>query len=203
MSKPARFFRDAALCLALATLAACAGAKSTPSASPRPTGPRVIGEPVRPIVSTLIIPVEGVQASALRDSYHAGRSGGRTHQAIDIMAPRGTPVLAAADGEIMKLRQGGLGGIALYQLDRDGRTRYYYAHLDRYRRGLKEGQRVRQGEVIGYVGDTGNAGRGNYHLHFSIAILSDVRRYWEGENLNPYVLLKEAAYAAAPVEDEE
>jgi len=203
MSTPLRFFRSAVLCCTLAALAACAGAKPPPPA-PRPAGgPRVLGEPVRPIASTLIIPVEGVLASQLRDSYHAGRSGGRTHKAIDIMAPRGTPVLAAADGTILRLRQGSLGGNAIYQLDRDGRTRYYYAHLDRYRRGLREGEPVRQGEVIGYVGDTGNAGRGNYHLHFSVAILSDVRRYWEGENLNPYVLLREAAYAAAREEDDE
>lgn len=149
--------------------------------------------PVRPILApgaTLVIPVSGVHPDELRDSYQALRSGGRTHRAIDILAPRGTPVLAAADGTIIKLHRGKLGGNAIYHLDPDGRTRYYYAHLDRYARGLAEDDFVRQGEVIGYVGDTGNARRGNYHLHFSIAVLSDPRRYWEGVNLNPYPLLR-------------
>ncbi len=125
----------------------------------------------------------------LRDSYEAPRSGGRTHNAIDIPAPHGTPVLAAADGRILKLHVGDIGGNAIYHLDTDGRTRYYYAHLDRYADGLAEGQQVYRGQVIGYVGDTGNAGPGNYHLHFSIAILDDPRRWWEGVNLNPYLLL--------------
>jgi len=141
----------------------------------------------------LLIPVRGVRAEQLRDTYHDGRSEGREHLAIDIPAPRGTPVLAAADGRVIKLHSGSRGGTALYQLDPDGRTRYYYAHLDGYADGITEGAVVRRGEVIGYVGDTGNAGPGNYHLHFSIAILSDPHRWWEGENLDPYPVLRAAA----------
>jgi murein DD-endopeptidase MepM/ murein hydrolase activator NlpD len=97
--------------------------------------------------------------------------------------------MAATDGIIMKLREGGLGGTTIYQLDDDGRTRYYYAHLDGYARGITEGKRVWRGQVIGYVGATGNAAGGPYHLHFSIAVLHDLERYWEGANLNPYPLL--------------
>ena len=137
----------------------------------------------------MLIPVAGVRPDQLRDSFNAPRSGGRTHLAIDIMAPHRTPVLAAKDGTIIKLTAGSLGGITVYQLDDDRRTRYYYAHLDGYARGVREGARVWRGQVIGYVGDTGNAGAGNYHLHFSIAVLDDLERYWEGDNLNPYPLL--------------
>ncbi len=137
----------------------------------------------------LLIPVEGVGPRQLRDTYSASRSGGRVHDAIDIHAPRNTPVLAAADGVIRKLHSGERGGLSLYQMDDDGRTRYYYAHLDHYADGITEGRRVRRGDVIGYVGDTGNAAPGDYHLHFSIAILRDASRWWEGTNVNPYELL--------------
>jgi murein DD-endopeptidase MepM/ murein hydrolase activator NlpD len=137
----------------------------------------------------LLIPVEGVRPEQLLDTFQASRSAGRVHDAIDIAAPRGTPVLAAADGRIVKLFQSVPGGITLYQLGTDDRTIYYYAHLDRYADGIREGHYARRGEVIAYVGDTGNAGAGNYHLHFSILIVSDPKRYWDGKNINPYPLL--------------
>ncbi|HVF86912.1 MAG TPA: peptidoglycan DD-metalloendopeptidase family protein [Pyrinomonadaceae bacterium] len=155
--------------------------------------PDVSGEitPAMPGVSTkLLIPVAGVTADQLTDTYNDARSEGRTHNAIDIIAPRGTPVLAATDGRIVKLFYSERGGITIYQLDPDNRTVYYYAHLDRYADGLTEDHFARRGEVIGYVGDTGNAGAGNYHLHFSVSIVSDPKRHWDGENINPYPLLK-------------
>ena len=139
--------------------------------------------------ASLLIPVAGVRPHQLHDSYHAPRSGGRTHHAIDIMAPEGAPVVAAADGTVFRLRTGGIGGITIYQLGADGRTLYYYAHLRGYAAGIREGLPVRRGEVIAYVGDTGNAGRGNFHLHFSVGRLSDPSRWWESENVNPYPLL--------------
>jgi murein DD-endopeptidase MepM/ murein hydrolase activator NlpD len=138
----------------------------------------------------LQIPVAGVRPENLRDTFQDARSEGRAHDAIDIPAPRGTPVLAAADGRIVKLWQSVPGGTTIYQLDPDNKTIYYYAHLDRYADGLAEGQVVRRGQVIAYVGDTGNAGAGNYHLHFSISIVSDPKRYWDGTNINPYPLLR-------------
>jgi peptidoglycan LD-endopeptidase LytH len=140
--------------------------------------------------SSLQIPVAGIRPDQLLDTFQAARSEGRSHDAIDIAAPRGTPVLAAADGRIVKLWQSVPGGTTIYQLDPDNRTIYYYAHLDRYADGLAEGQVVRRGQVIAYVGDTGNAGAGNYHLHFSISIVSDPKRYWDGTNINPYPLLR-------------
>lgn len=161
---------------------------ATPSSRPASPAPRVLGVPV-PGSAALVIPVAGVPSQLLRDSYNEPRPGGRTHHAIDIMAPPRTPVLSAADGTVLKMHKSNAGGTSLYVLDHDGQTRYYYAHLDSYAAGLAEGQTVFQGQVIGYVGDTGNAGRGNYHLHFSIALLSDPSRWWEGRNLNPYPLL--------------
>jgi len=137
----------------------------------------------------LLIPVQGVVASQLHDTYNDARSGGRVHDAIDIHAPRGTPVLAANDGVVIKLHSGARGGTSLYQLDPDGHTRYYYAHLDHYAEGIHEGVPVTKGQVIAYVGDTGNAQPGDYHLHFSIAILSSASRWWGGTNVNPYDVL--------------
>jgi peptidoglycan LD-endopeptidase LytH len=145
--------------------------------------------------SLLPVPVEGVPREALRDSYTQARGRGRVHNAIDIHAPRGTPVIAVAAGRILKLHSGNQGGLSIYLLDDDGRTRYYYAHLDRYVDGLREGQRVVRGQLIGYVGDTGNAAPGDYHLHFSVAILSDPALWWQGRNLNPYPLMRGTAAA--------
>ena len=163
------------------TLAMNTAAATTPAARPAPDD------------GALLVPVDGIRREQLRDTYNQSRSEGRTHHAIDIHAPRGTPVLAVMDGTVLKLHQGARGGIAVYLLDDDGRTRYYYAHLDGYAQGLHEGQRVQRGEVIGYVGDTGNAQPGDYHLHFSIAILESPRRWWEGTNLNPYDMLRPRA----------
>ncbi|MEA2172507.1 MAG: peptidoglycan LD-endopeptidase LytH [Blastocatellia bacterium] len=138
----------------------------------------------------LIIPVAGVRPDQLQDTFTAARSEGRTHDAIDIIAPKGTPVLAATDGPIIKLFLSKPGGITIYQLGTDNKTVYYYAHLDHYADGITEGHFARQGDTIAYVGDTGNAGPGNYHLHFSISLVQDPKRYWQGVNINPYPLLK-------------
>jgi murein DD-endopeptidase MepM/ murein hydrolase activator NlpD len=138
----------------------------------------------------LIIPVAGVRAAELRDSYGAARSGGRAHKGVDIFAARGTPVLAAAAGVIVKRDSSGAGGISIYERDLDGRTIYYYAHLNGWRAGLKEGDLVRQGDVIGYVGQTGNVS-GNPHLHFAVFTVEDPNRWWRGRDLNPYSLLRD------------
>jgi murein DD-endopeptidase MepM/ murein hydrolase activator NlpD len=138
----------------------------------------------------LIVPVAGVRPDQLQDTFAQSRSEGRVHDAIDILAPKGTPVLAAADGTIVKLFHSDRGGTTIYQSSVDRKFIYYYAHLDRYADGVTEGRFAKQGETIAYVGDTGNAGAGNYHLHFSIAVVSDPKRYWDGTNINPYPLLK-------------
>ncbi|HEX8272231.1 MAG TPA: M23 family metallopeptidase [Longimicrobiaceae bacterium] len=179
-----RHVRRALLAAALALAAAPAHAQLALAAPLPPLAARA--EAPAP---ALLIPVAGVEAGQLRDSYHAGREGGREHQAIDIHAPRGTPVVAADDGTILRLHTGSRGGITVSQLGRDGHTRYYYAHLERYAQGLEEGRTVRRGDVIGYVGDTGNAAPGDFHLHFSISVLDDARRWWEGAAVNPFPLL--------------
>jgi murein DD-endopeptidase MepM/ murein hydrolase activator NlpD len=138
----------------------------------------------------LLIPVQGVKVGSLVDTYKQSRGQGRRHDAIDIMAPRGTPVLAVADGVVMKLFQSARGGITLYELAPDRRTIYYYAHLDRYAPGIAEGQALRRGQLIGYVGNTGDAGPGNYHLHFEVSTTTDPAKYWGGTPQNPYPLLQ-------------
>ena len=153
--------------------------------------PAKISDTVRPpeLPAPLIIPVSGVRPEQLVDTFDQARSEGRVHDAIDIPAAAGTPVLAASDGKIIKLFQSERGGTTIYQLSPDEKMIFYYAHLSHYATGLAEGDVVRQGDVIAYVGDTGNAGAGNYHLHFSISLTTDPKRYWEGTNINPYPLL--------------
>jgi murein DD-endopeptidase MepM/ murein hydrolase activator NlpD len=162
----------------------------TPSPENIPT-PNDLGRAGGVVFSpALIIPVVGVRPDQLLDTFTDARSEGRVHDAIDIPAAAGTPVVAAADGEIIKLFQSDRGGATIYQLSNDKKWVFYYAHLQGYADGLTAGNFVKQGEVIGYVGDSGNAGAGNFHLHFSIAIISDPQRYWEGTNINPYPLLR-------------
>lgn len=161
-----------------------------PVPTPTDPGPGGSVEAAEPRPGELIIPVAGIGPEELLDTYNDARSQGRIHNAIDIIAPLGTPVLAAADGQIVKLFNSEQGGITIYQLDAKRNIIYYYAHLDRYADDVVEGKVVRQGEVIAYVGDTGNAAPGNYHLHFSISIVTDPKRYWEGVNVNPYPILR-------------
>ena len=167
------------------------GAEQTPSLEKDQTLPKdemLAGSFVGTL--KLIIPVVGIRPDQLLDTFTDARSEGRVHDAIDIPAPAGTPVVAAADGEIIKLFQSERGGTTIYQLSPDKKLVFYYAHLQRYADGLVAGKFVKQGEVIAYVGDTGNAGAGNYHLHFSISVIADPKRYWEGTNINPYPLLR-------------
>jgi murein DD-endopeptidase MepM/ murein hydrolase activator NlpD len=164
-------------------------AEQTP---PQPTPTPQVSQAAPTESSSLLIPVAGVRPEQLRDTFRDARSEGRVHDAIDIAAPKGTPVVAATDGRIIKLFQSVPGGTTIYQLGTDNKTIYYYAHLERYADGLSEGHVARRGEVIAYVGDTGNAGAGNYHLHFSVSIVSDPKRYWQGTNVNPYPLLRGA-----------
>lgn len=141
----------------------------------------------------LLLPVQGVQASQLTDTFTQARSGGRVHDAIDIMSPAGTPVLAAADGNVAKLFDSKLGGTTLYQFDTTGTLAYYYAHLQSYAPGMVEGKALKQGEVIGYVGSTGNASPGAPHLHFAIFVLGPEKHWWQGTAINPYPLLATTA----------
>ncbi|HET7711088.1 MAG TPA: M23 family metallopeptidase [Thermoanaerobaculia bacterium] len=145
----------------------------------------------------MLIPVAGIEANVLRDGFDEGRGGGRTHRAIDIMAPRGTPVVAAVDGTIRKLFTSRAGGLTIYQFDEAEERVFYYAHLDQYAAGMREGMRVTRGDVIGYVGTTGNAPLKSPHLHFSIEMLPPTKEWWRGVPINPYPLLLRAAPSSA------
>ena len=138
----------------------------------------------------LTIPVQGVDPDKLVRSYHDARSGGREHEALDILAPRNTPVVAVEDGTIAKLFLSRLGGITIYQFDPTRQYAYYYAHLERYAAGLKEGEPIHRGQVIGYVGTSGNAPKNAPHLHFAVYRLSAEKRWWEGTPIDPYDVLR-------------
>jgi murein DD-endopeptidase MepM/ murein hydrolase activator NlpD len=133
----------------------------------------------------IMVPVLGVSPSQLVDTYNAPRDKGRRHDALDILAPRGTAVLAADNGLIVRIGTNTLGGNVIWATDGERRFAYYYAHLDRYARGLREGQVVNRGDVIGYVGTTGNAPPETPHLHFQVMRLLDARRFSDGLPFNP------------------
>lgn len=147
--------------------------------------------PQQALGARLIVPVRGVVRRELADTWGDARSDGRSHEGIDIMAPSGTPVLAVADGRIVKFFDSVRGGVTIYQFDRTERFVYYYAHLNARAAGLVEGDQVRQGQVIGYVGTSGNAPVP--HLHFEIQRLGAERRWWEADSMNPYPLLMTGA----------
>jgi murein DD-endopeptidase MepM/ murein hydrolase activator NlpD len=136
----------------------------------------------------LMVPVAGTRPDRLQNSFEArrGENGGREHLAIDILAPKGTPVIAAVDGEILRVTSNALGGKTIYATDRARRFVYYYAHLDRYASRTKVGAQVKQGTVIGYVGTTGNAPKNVPHLHFQVMRMVAGRQWWEGPPVNPY-----------------
>lgn len=138
----------------------------------------------------LLLPVKGARIANLKDNFSEVRgSGNRSHEAIDILAPRGTPVLAAGNGTIVKLFTSQQGGLTVYQFDPSGTWAYYYAHLDRYAPGLSEGMTLSRGDRVGDVGSTGNASAEAPHLHFAIFRLGPEKQWWKGEPVNPYPLL--------------
>lgn len=142
---------------------------------------------------TLAFPLPGYKGRLL-DNFDE-RRGSHVHEAIDIMAPRGTPVVAVDDGTIAKLFDSKAGGLTIYQFDPSGRLAYYYAHLDRYAPGLEANDAVKRGQVIGFVGSTGNAKPDAPHLHFTVFALGPKREWWKGVALNPYVPLAAALVA--------
>jgi len=138
----------------------------------------------------LVVPVAGMAASSLRSTFQELRSGGRTHKAMDILAPRGTPVVAVGDGRLVKLFTSAQGGLTIYQFDREERFCYYYAHLDSYAANLNEGQEATRGQIIGYVGTTGNAPPGAPHLHFAIFKIGAEKKWWDGVPIDPFLVIK-------------
>jgi murein DD-endopeptidase MepM/ murein hydrolase activator NlpD len=173
---------------------ATTGAIESPGAPPRApaieAAPPSMAEAIGALARRhLLIPVEGVTANRLTNTFNDSRAVGRRHDAIDIMAPRGTEVRAADDGTVAKLFTSNAGGLTIYQFDPTQTFSYYYAHLDRYVSGLAEHQPVTRGQLLGYVGSTGNASETAPHLHFAIARLGTDRAWWKGDPINPYPLL--------------
>ncbi|MEO8431827.1 MAG: M23 family metallopeptidase [Acidobacteriota bacterium] len=169
------------------------------AADPPPAAPAPAATP--PLVSSglpasdlvpLRFPVVGAKISDLKDNFAETRDGIRRHEAIDILAPRGSAVLAVSDGTVAKLFTSVQGGLTIYEFNRDGTLCYYYAHLDRYAPGLAEGMALSRGDRIGEVGTTGNAPKNTPHLHFAIFRLGPDRKWWQGEPVNPYPRLLEA-----------
>jgi murein DD-endopeptidase MepM/ murein hydrolase activator NlpD len=138
----------------------------------------------------LTLPVERISKEDIRDNFDEKRGGNRRHEAIDVLAPRNTPVLAVEDGTIARLFLSDAGGITIYQFDPTETYVYYYAHLEGYAPGLKERDRVSRGQAIGYVGTTGNAPRDTPHLHFAIFKMTGDKQWWRGTAIDPYQVLR-------------
>ena len=168
--------------LAADTLVAPAAVEDSNAVQPTP-------EELAQLASGLIVPVAGVQSKDLLDTFDEAR-GTRRHNALDILAPRSTPVLSAADGRIQKLYSSPAGGLMVYASDPNNRFVLLYAHLDRYADGLKDSSEVRRGDTIGFVGTTGNAPPDVPHLHFAIARTTNVARWWTGMPVDPRPLLR-------------
>jgi peptidoglycan LD-endopeptidase LytH len=162
---------------------------SVVTVKPATAPPVTVAEQIIVGPSGLAIPVTGIKAEELTDTYDAARGAGRRHDAIDIMAAEGSPVIAAADGKVEKLFNSVRGGLTVYVRSPDQKWVYYYAHLQRYAPGLHEGQDVKRGQVIALVGHTGDASPSGPHLHFAINSMAPGERWWNGTPINPYPLL--------------
>jgi murein DD-endopeptidase MepM/ murein hydrolase activator NlpD len=165
------------------------GERKQPPAIPPPFAPAANAAAVTNAAPSLGMPVAGVDPHTLRSNFSETREG-RAHEALDIMAPRGTPVKAVAEGNVVKLFTSKQGGLTVYQFDNSGTWCYYYAHLDRYAPELKEGMLLRKGDVLGYVGSTGDASPDAPHLHFALFHLGPSKNWWEGTAVDPLPLLK-------------
>lgn len=159
------------------------------AATREPVSTEALGLPSVVPLGLLVLPVQGVKRADLVDGFFEGRTG-HLHHALDILAPRHTPVRAAADGTIAALNASRAGGTSIWQYDESGAYCYFYAHLQKYAEGLRAGQKVARGDVIGYVGTTGNAPRNTPHLHFAMFRLESRGRWWGGVPVNPYPLLR-------------
>jgi len=166
-------------------------ARSGPVVTVKPDNapPVQVAEQVQVMPSGLALPVVGIKPDQLTDTFDAARSQGRRHDAIDIMADEGTPVIAASDGTIEKLFNSVRGGTTIYERSPDQKWIYYYAHLSAYAPGLHEGEQVKRGQVIGRVGHTGDASAAGPHLHFAVNSMAPGERWWNGTAINPYPLL--------------
>ncbi len=164
------------------------------AATPAPTVTAPASEPVSDVdylrARHLMVPVAGADMSKVDDTFFDARDGGeRVHRAIDILAPRGTPILSADDGRILRMSNNALGGITMYTVDPANRIVYYYAHMDHYNDAMSPGRAIVRGDTLGFVGTTGNAPKNLPHLHFQIMRWPSDGKYWNGEPIDPFDLL--------------
>jgi len=179
----------------------------TPEAAPQPASsvaPQPASDGTTSVVSAsdeylrtraIVLPVAGADMSKVEDSFYEPRDGGRVHRAIDILAPRGTPILSADDGKILRMTTNGLGGISMYTVDSESRLVYYYAHMDHYNDAMSPGRAIVKGDTLGYVGTTGNAPKDTPHLHFQVMRWPADGKYWNGDPIDPYEALGGVARA--------
>lgn len=171
--------------------------KPTQADEPAPVTPAPLSTPAMTATALnelrsrrLTLPVKGIKPADLRSNFDDRRGESRRHEALDVLAPRNTPVLAVEDGTVARLFLSDAGGITIYQFDPSATYVYYYAHLERYAEGLKEGAAIKRGQVVGYVGTTGNAPRDTPHLHFAIFKMTSEKKWWQGSAIDPYSVLK-------------
>jgi murein DD-endopeptidase MepM/ murein hydrolase activator NlpD len=146
----------------------------------------------------LVVPVAGADMTRVEDTFADPRDGERVHRAIDILAPRGTPILSADDGKILRMTTSSLGGISMYTVDPTGRLVYYYAHMERYNDGVAAGHAIAKGDTLGFVGTTGNAPKDTPHLHFQVMRWPADGKYWNGDPIDPFDALG-GVHHAGPV----
>jgi murein DD-endopeptidase MepM/ murein hydrolase activator NlpD len=168
---------------------------STPASTPDASAavPSANDEYLR--ARSILLPVAGADMSKVEDSFNEPRDGGRVHRAIDILAPRGTPILSADDGKILRMTTSALGGISMYTVDTENRLVYYYAHMDHYNDAMSPGRTIARGDTLGYVGTTGNAPKDTPHLHFQVMRWPADGKYWNGDPIDPYAALGGVARA--------
>ena len=162
-----------------------------PTQQELPALPEVTANASAKPAGKLLIPVEGIKLAQLSDNFDQPRGKERHHEALDIMAPKGTKVIAAGDGKVVKLFNSKPGGLTVYQFDPTEKYAYYYAHLDRYADGIKEGSVLKRGDLVGYVGVTGNSAKDGPHLHFAVVELTPKKEWWKGTSINPYPMMSE------------
>ena len=181
------------------TVAASRPSAARPAATSSATEPSSASSSASPSASAdvdylrsrqILVPVAGADMSKVYDTFNDSRDGGeRVHRAIDILAPRGTPILSADDGHILRMSTNALGGISMYTVDPQNRIVYYYAHMDHYNDAMSPGRDIAKGDTLGYVGTTGNAPKNTPHLHFQVMRWPADGKYWNGEPIDPYELL--------------
>jgi len=182
----------AALLVAAVSIHLALRVRGEPPAKVSEEAPAMVHPPADLVDRDLTFPVRGIDPASLADTFDDARGLARAHNALDIMAPRGSAVIAVDAGTVSQLGNGGAGGITVYQVDDAGRYAFYYAHLERLAAGLAEGQAVRRGDLLGYVGTTGNAPASAPHLHFAIYEMREGQR-WGGRPINPYPLWRRPA----------